>query len=146
MDKAISVSYEKFASRVNINISSHPLSPYPVRVFALSVNMQSAIPYLAGSPTSTQLIVHGEPFLMLAAELQNSALTSAKYMREVWPKLVATNINTILGCVTWEQIEPIEGRFNFEDLDEVIKDARSHGLRLVLLWFGSFKNGMRCSS
>lgn len=108
--------------------------------------MQSVIPYLAGSPTSAQLIVHGEPFLMLAAELQNSALTSAKYMREVWPKLVATNINTILGCVTWEQIEPIEGSFNFEDLDEVIKDARSHGLRLVLLWFGSFKNGMRYGS
>lgn len=104
--------------------------------------MHNAIPYLEASPTCTQLIVDGEPFLMLAAELQNSALTSAKYMREIWPKLVATNINTVLGCVTWEQIEPVENEFNFKNLDEVIRDARLHGLRLVLLWFGSFKNGM----
>lgn len=104
--------------------------------------MHNAIPYLEASPTCTQLIVDGKPFLMLAAELQNSALTSAKYMREIWPKLVATNINTVLGCVTWEQIEPVENEFNFKNLDEVIRDARLHGLRLVLLWFGSFKNGM----
>ena len=78
---------------------------------------------------------------MLAAELQNSSLTSAKYMRETWPKLKAANINTVLGCVAWEQIEPVEGHFNFAELNQVIVDARNHGLHLVLLWFGSFKNG-----
>lgn len=78
---------------------------------------------------------------MLAAELQNSSLTSAKYMREAWPKLVKANINTVLGCVTWEQIEAKEGTFNFTELDQCIEGARSAGLRLVLLWFGSFKNG-----
>lgn len=90
---------------------------------------------------SKQLMVDGEPFLMLAGELQNSSLTSAKYMRTVWQKLVDTNINTVLGCVTWEMIEPEEGEFDFTELDLVIQDARSHNLRLVLLWFGSFKNG-----
>lgn len=98
-------------------------------------------PYLKKTPNSKQLIVNGEPFLMLAGELQNSSLTSAEYMRTVWQKLVDTNINTILGCVTWEMIEPVEGEFDFTELDRVILDARSYHLRLVLLWFGSFKNG-----
>lgn len=104
--------------------------------------MQTQIPHLKATPASKQLIVNGDAFLMLAAELQNSSMTSAKYMKEVWPKLVAANINTVLGCVTWEDIEPEEGKFDFSNLEEVIEDARGHGLRLILLWFGSFKNGM----
>ena len=99
-------------------------------------------PHLRATAKSKQLIVNGRPFLMLAVELQNSSLTSAKYMREVWPKLAQANINTVLGCVTWEQIEPTEGTFDFEELDACIQDARSAGLHLVLLWFGSFKNGI----
>ncbi|KAK5676106.1 hypothetical protein LTS10_011396 [Elasticomyces elasticus] len=104
--------------------------------------MQVHIPHLEANAVSKQLIVNGKPFLMLAGELQNSSLTSAKYMREAWPKLKAANINTLLGCVTWEQIEPTEGTFDFVQLNEVISDARSHDLHLVLLWFGSFKNGL----
>lgn len=56
-------------------------------------------------------------------------------------KLVDMNINTVLGSVTWEDIEPDEGNFDFTILDGVVKGARAHGLHLVLLWFGSFKNG-----
>ena len=78
---------------------------------------------------------------MLGGELQNSSLSSAEYMDEVWPKMVATNVNTLLGSVTWEMIEPEEGNFDFAELDEVILGARRHGLHLILLWFGSFKNG-----
>lgn len=100
-----------------------------------------SLPHLQRTETSCQLIVNDEPYLMLAAELQNSALTSAKYMSEVWPKLVAANINTVLGCVSWEMIELEEGKFDFSELDKVIHDARQHDLHLVLLWFGSFKNG-----
>ena len=99
------------------------------------------IPHLRDVHGSKQLIVDGHPFLLLGAELQNSSLTSADYMQSVWPKLAAANINTVLGCVTWEQIEAEEGKFNFEELDRVIADARLHKLKLVLLWFGSFKNG-----
>lgn len=78
---------------------------------------------------------------MRAAELQNSSLSSADHMRNVWPKLVNAHVNTVLGAVTWEQIEPTEGVFKFDELDKIITDARLHGLHLVLLWFGSFKNG-----
>jgi beta-galactosidase GanA len=62
-------------------------------------------------------------------------------MNDIWPKLAEAHINTILGCVPWEMIELEEGKFNFTELDGVIEGARKHGLRLILLWFGSFKNG-----
>ncbi|KAF1953706.1 glycoside hydrolase [Byssothecium circinans] len=102
------------------------------------------IPHLRKTKTSSQLIVNGEPFLMLSAELHNSTLSSAKYMRdtETWENMKAMHINTLLGSVSWEQIEPTEGLFTFQNLDEVILDARKHGLKLVLLWFGSFKNAL----
>ncbi|KAE8419586.1 glycoside hydrolase superfamily [Aspergillus pseudocaelatus] len=99
-------------------------------------------PHLRQTDNGKQLIVDGRPFLSLAGELQNSSLTSAEYMDTVWEKLVDTHINTVLGCVTWEMIEPTEGHFTFTELDRVILGARKHGLRLVLLWFGSFKNGI----
>lgn len=104
--------------------------------------MHVQIPHLRPTPTSKQLVVNGQPFLVLGAELQNSSLTSASYMRDVWPALKAANINTALGCVTWEQIEPVEGHFDFKELDKCIEGAREHDLRLILLWFGSFKNGL----
>jgi hypothetical protein len=91
--------------------------------------------------TATQLIVDGKPFLALAGELTNNAATDLAYMKGVWPKLVATKLNTVLAAVSWAQIEPQEGKFDFSVLDGVIQGARIHNLRLVLLWFGSWKNG-----
>jgi beta-galactosidase GanA len=106
------------------------------------MTLSPRIPHLRKAGTTQQLVVNGLPFLALAAELQNSSMTSAEFMEPVWQKLVDTNINTVLGCVTWEDIEPVEDQFNFSELDKVILGARKHGLHLVLLWFGSFKNGM----
>lgn len=108
----------------------------------LSISRPSGQPFLERTTVSPQLIVDGKPFLMLAGELQNSSMTSSRYMDTVWQKLKDTGLNTVLGCVTWEDIEPHEGEFDFSELERVIEGARAHGLRLILLWFGSFKNGM----
>ncbi|EMT74321.1 glycoside hydrolase superfamily [Fusarium oxysporum II5] len=105
---------------------------------SLSIN----IPHLRRNENSKQLIVNGRPFLIRAGELQNSSLTSVEYMEPVWQKMVDTNINTLLGCVPWEMIEPEEDTFDFSVLDEIILAARKRSLHLVLLWFGSFKNGL----
>jgi beta-galactosidase GanA len=64
-------------------------------------------------------------------------------MDTVWQKTVDTGVNTLLGCVTWENIEPEEGKFDFSELDKVIARAKAHGLHLVLLWFGTLKNAMQ---
>jgi beta-galactosidase GanA len=39
-------------------------------------------------------------------------------------------------------MEPQEGRFDFIIVDGLIQGARQHHVRLVLLWFGSWKNSM----
>jgi Domain of unknown function (DUF5597)/Beta-galactosidase len=99
------------------------------------------IPHLRKQGTATQLIVDGKPFLLLAGELGNNTATSIEYMKCVWPKLVNTKLNSVLAAVSWDQIEPEEGKFNFSVLDSVIHGARVHNLHMVLLWFGSWKNG-----
>ncbi|KAF3403225.1 hypothetical protein DPV78_004247 [Talaromyces pinophilus] len=97
-------------------------------------------PHLRYDQSGTRLIVNGKPFLMLAGELHNSSLSSASYMAEVWPCMKKEGINTLLGSVSWEQIEPAEGIFDFSELDKVILGAREHEMHLVLLWFGAYKN------
>ncbi|KAH8748129.1 glycoside hydrolase superfamily [Diaporthe sp. PMI_573] len=77
---------------------------------------------------------------MLAGELHNSSLSSARYMADVWPAMRKEGINTLLGSVGWEQIEPVEGVFDFSELDEVILGARQHDMHLALLWFAAYKN------
>jgi hypothetical protein len=100
----------------------------------------SDIPHLQKNGGATQLIVDGKPYLALAGELNNDSATSLEYMRHVWPRLVEAKINTVLAGVSWNQIERQEGKFDFSVLDGVIRGARSNNLRLVLLWFASWKN------
>ncbi|RPI07543.1 MAG: glycoside hydrolase family 42, partial [Acidobacteriales bacterium] len=102
----------------------------------------SDIPRLQKQGTATQLIVDGKPFLMLAGELHNSSSSNLAYMQPIWPRLAAMHINTVLPAVSWELIEPQEGKFDFALVDGLIRDARTNNMRLVLLWFGSWKNGM----
>ena len=113
-------------------------------VVALSAQSQSkppsSIPHLERRGDATQLIVDGKPFLILGGELYNNSATSLEYMNAVWPRLTALHLNTVLAAVSWAMLEPAEGKFDFTLLDGLIRDARAHHLRLVLLWFGSWKN------
>jgi beta-galactosidase GanA len=102
----------------------------------------STLPHLREQGEATQLIVDGEPFLMLAGELGNSTASDLDYLRPYWPRLQALNLNTVLAPVYWELIEPVAGEFDFSLVDGLIEDAREHDMRLVLLWFGSWKNSM----
>ena len=102
------------------------------------------IPRLQKQGTATQLLVHDKPFLMLGGELGNSSASDAKYMASVWSRLRAMHLNTILMPVYWDLIEQQEGRFDFTLPDDLIDSARTSGLKIVLLWFGSWKNSMSC--
>src|SRR6201994_3202459 len=104
----------------------------------------SAPPHLRKQGTAMQLIVGGKPFLVLAGELGNSSSSSLEYMRPVWPKLAAMNLNTVLVPVYWELIEPSEGKFDFTLVDGLIQDARKSHLHIIPLWFASWKNSMSC--
>lgn len=114
----------------------------------LGATLLIATPVLAETPRlerngeATQLVVDGKPMLLIAGELSNSAASSATYMAPHWAKLRAMNLNTVLAPVSWELIEPVEGRFDWSSLDSMIREARANDLKLVLLWFGAYKNSM----
>jgi len=103
---------------------------------------QSALPHLRKQGTATQLVVDGKPFLVRGGELGNSSASSLEYMRPVWPKLAAMKLNTVVIPVYWELIEPAEGKFDFQLVDGLLREARLHGLKLVPLWFATWKNSM----
>ena len=109
-------------------------------VTLLTAASLSAQPALKKHGSATQLTVNGQPMLLLAGELGNSASSSEAYLEDVWPGLKALNYNTILAAVTWEMIEPQEGSFDFSSVDHLIKSAREYDMKLVLLWFASWKN------
>ena len=102
----------------------------------------SGVPRLQRQGTATQLYVDGRPFLMLGGELHNSSSSSLAYMAPLWPRLAAMPMNTVLTPVSWELTEPEEGRYDFELVDGLVRDARRNNLHLVLLWLASWKNGM----
>lgn len=121
-------------------ISAALVSMLAAASIAAEPNAASAIPRLEKRGNTTQLVVNGKPFLALAGELHNNSATSLEYMKPVWPRLRAMHLNTVLAAVSWAMLEPAEGRFNYDVVDGLIRDARTHQLRLVLLWFGSWKN------
>jgi beta-galactosidase GanA len=48
----------------------------------------------------------------------------------------------VLVPVAWDWVEPEEGKFDFSVLDRVLAGARKNRQKIVLLWFGSWKNGV----
>ena len=103
---------------------------------------QQQPPHLKKQGTATQLIVDGKPYLVLGGELHNSTSASLDYMAPVLAKFSAWHLNTALAAVCWDLIEPQEGRFDFSLVDGLIRQARRNNLRLGILWFGSWKNGV----
>lgn len=101
-----------------------------------------SLPYLQTENGRTTLMVDDEEFLILGGELHNSSGSSLEYMEEhVWPGLRRLGGNCYLTPVYWECMEPERGIYDFTLVDGVIAQAHKEGVRLVLLWFGLWKNG-----
>lgn len=88
----------------------------------------------------SRLVVDGAPFLAMGGELHNSSSSDPHYMGAVWGTLRGSGYNTVIATVGWDQVEAGEGRFDFSVVDQLLAGARSAGVRLVLIWFGAFKN------
>ena len=61
----------------------------------MNKNRDSNIPYLRKKGTAMQLIVDGEPFVMLGGELHNSSSSSLTYMEPIWLCLTSLGLNTV---------------------------------------------------
>jgi len=101
-------------------------------------------PRLIRKGNYSQLIVHNKPFIIIGGELGNSSASSIEFMDSTWLKLKKLNLNTVIAPVYWELMEPTEGKFDFKLVDDLIYKARKNNFKLVLLWFGTWKNSMSC--
>ncbi len=156
-------SSEKYFS-ISVNIFFLTLTFY--------TGLSQTIPYLKKELNKTQLIVDDKPFLILGGEFSNSisgsiehmSPTSEPYPRKkytmvngslgndssknmdydgsVWNQMKDLNVNTALVAISWEMIEPEEGKFDFSVVDAILKGAREKNIKIIPLWFGSWKNGM----
>jgi beta-galactosidase GanA len=84
-------------------------------------------------------MVDGAPFLVLGAQVNNSSAW-APMLPKVWPAIAKLQANTLSVPIGWNQIEPAPGRFDFSFLDTLLREARDNRVRLVLLWFATWKN------
>ena len=85
--------------------------------------------------------VKGKPFFPLGAQAHNSSSYSREMFKESCKAALVLNCNTVEAPIYWEKIEPREGAFDFTSVDYMLETCRANRLRLVILWFASWKNG-----
>jgi beta-galactosidase GanA len=109
-------------------------------VLASLASHAQQIPKLAKQDNPFALMFDGRPFLILGAQINNSSAWP-EVLPQVWPTLASMHVNTVEAPVYWEQFEPKPGQFDYSCIDALIRGSREHSLRLVVLWFGTWKNG-----
>jgi len=100
----------------------------------------SGVPRIVEKDGRYALEVDGMPYLILGGQIHNSSAWPAE-LPQVWRSLEALHANTVEAPVYWEQMEAERGRFDFSNVDQIVTGAREHNLHVILLWFGTWKNG-----
>jgi len=109
-------------------------------IFSAAASPGNPLPQVVNQNGRHALLVDGAPFLILGAQCHNSSDWPG-LLPKVWPAIEDLHANTLEIPVYWEQFEPAQGRFDTSIVDLILRQAREHQARLVLLWFGTWKNG-----
>jgi hypothetical protein len=104
------------------------------------VTGMSEIPRVVRMGHTSHLLVDGAPYLAVGGELHNSSPSSPAYMAPIWDRLQRNGVPSVIGAASWQLVEPEEGKYDFTAVDDQIEQARARGMRLILIWFGSYKN------
>jgi len=99
------------------------------------------IPAIEKTGNQYRFLVDGSPYLMLSGQVHNSDTANADDLNRALDVLAGWHANTAEVPIYWEAIEPQPGKFDFSSVDMAIQAARKRDLRLVFLWFGTWKNG-----
>ncbi len=102
--------------------------------------VSAEIPRMVEKDGRHALLVDGQPYLILGAQIHNSSAWPAM-LPQVWDAVKFIDANTVEAPIYWEQLEPRPGEFDFTNVDTLVQQARQNNVRLVLLWFGTWKNG-----
>jgi hypothetical protein len=86
--------------------------------------------------------VDGNPFIILGLQWDCDGCYTKADMDPLFAECEKMGLNTASLLLYWNEIEPIEGEYHFEMLDHRLEMARRHHLKIVLVWFASFKNSV----
>jgi hypothetical protein len=138
---AITSQNDKFASTMSTrNLVLAAVMAVLVLQPALRAQNEHPVPRLVQKEGRYALLVDGAPFLMLGAQSHNSSNWPST-LPKVWAALEYLHANTLEVPIYWEQFEPQPGQFDDSEVDLLLTQARQHYVHLVLLWFGTWKNG-----
>lgn len=110
-------------------------------LLSLGIYAQNPIPELKKLDNGRHtLFVDGEPFFVLGGQCGNSSNWPSQ-LPEVWKTMNEMHANTLEIPVYWEVVEPEQGKYDFSSVQLLLDQARQQDMRLVLLWFATWKNG-----
>lgn len=116
------------------------LLPALLAIVALPLANAADAPQIVKKDGRYALMVNGRPYFVLGGQIHNSSAWPSE-LPQVWESMAKLHANTVEAPVYWEQFEPQEGRFDYTNVDDIVEGARAHKLHVVLLWFGTWKNG-----
>ncbi len=130
--------------RVSVLFSRFVLSLFAAillaAIIAPSSSLHAQAPQIVQKDGHYALLVDGKPYVVLGGQIHNSSGWPSE-LPQVWESMAELHANTVEAPVYWEQLEPTEGQFDFSAVDAIVQGARAHNLHVVLLWFGTWKNG-----
>lgn len=85
--------------------------------------------------------VGGKPFFALGGQPGTNNTYFREDLEGFWRAAKLMRMNTAEMQVFWELLEPEEGVFDFTQVDMLIDECRKHGVKMILVWFATWKNG-----
>lgn len=83
---------------------------------------------------------NGREIFVVGGQTHNSSAYHAEVM-DACRTIKKIGGNTIEVPVYWENVEPEEGCFCFEEVEKVYRTIAENDLYIIFLWFGTWKNG-----
>jgi hypothetical protein len=123
-------------------MSAHFLSAVATVAMATSLfGAVTPIPRIDTSNGQIRLLVDGSPYLMLGGQVHNSTTSNLEDLNKALDVTAGLHANTVEVPIYWESVEAVPGQNDFRMVDQTLEAARKRGLRVVFLWFGTWKNG-----
>ncbi len=110
------------------------------RSVPLRAQTSPSLPKIVNYDGHSALMLDARPFFILGAQIHNSS-SWPESLPKVWTLAEGLHANTIEAPIYWEHFEQTPGEFDYSTVDMLIHQARDHHMHLVLLWFGTWKNG-----
>ena len=98
------------------------------------------LPQIIKDSKQTRFLVDGRPFLILGLQWDCDSCFTPEEMNPLFPHAARMGANTVTLPTYWREIEPEPDHYDFRMLDERITQARANGLRVIPLWFATWKN------